>query len=105
MDAMKMSWESIELILEVNLGDYEVIITTDHGGHDRHHGSTMKEDVTILVFFKGKAFEAGMQLENESVLDIVPIIATLMGVKSKKNGKERNSARRRKFDTKLLHFC
>ena len=81
MHAMKESWKSIESILEPNLGDYEVIITADHGGHDRHHGSTMKEDMTIPVFLKGKNFEAGKKLDNVSILDIAPTIATLMGVK------------------------
>ena len=60
--------------------EYTVIITADHGGHDRMHGSDLPEDMTIPMFFRGPQFEAGRELEGVSILDITPTIASLMGV-------------------------
>jgi len=61
------------------LGDeYTIIYTADHGGHDGYHGTEMPEDMTIPVFLYGKPFEAGKELENVSIKDIAPTIASLL---------------------------
>ena len=63
------------------LGDrYTVIVTADHGGHDRAHGTDMPEDVTIPMFFFGKQFEAAKQLSGVTILDIAPTVAKILGV-------------------------
>lgn len=59
--------------------EYSLIITADHGGHDRTHGDTCPEDMTIPMFFLGNAFEPGRELENISLLDLAPTIASLTG--------------------------
>ena len=60
--------------------EYSVIITADHGGHDRSHGSELPEDMTVPVFCFGPDFEKGKELENVSILDITPTIADVMGI-------------------------
>ena len=60
--------------------EYHVIIMADHGGHDRTHGTTMPEDMTIPFFFYGKEFEGGKTVDGLSLLDIAPTIAKLLGV-------------------------
>ena len=40
----------------------------------------MPEDMTIPMFFTGKEFAPGRELENVSILDIAPTIADVMGV-------------------------
>lgn len=80
MEAMKESWEKVEKAISALPDDWTVIITADHGGHDRNHGSTMPEDMTIPVFFRGPAFEAGKVLTGVSIKDIAPTITTLLGV-------------------------
>jgi len=63
------------------LGDrYTVIVTADHGGHDRAHGTDMPEDVTIPMFFFGKQFAAAKQLSGVTILDIAPTVAKILGV-------------------------
>ena len=63
------------------LGDrYTVIVTADHGGHDRAHGTDMPEDITIPMFFFGKQFEAAKQLSGVTILDIAPTVAKILGV-------------------------
>ena len=71
---------NIEKVIEKFGDKYTIIITADHGGHDRGHGSEMKEDMTIPIFFRGRDFEAGKALENVSILDIAPTIADVMQI-------------------------
>ena len=80
MDEMRSSWENIEKVLRILPEDYLVIITADHGGHDRSHGSELPEDMTIPLIFHGKDFIAGRKLEEASIKDVAPTIATLLGV-------------------------
>ena len=60
--------------------EYTVIITADHGGHDRGHGTDMDEDMTIPMFFVGDEFEAGKELADVSILDLAPTIAKILDV-------------------------
>ena len=54
---------------------------TDHGGHDRSHGSTLPEDMTIPLFFYGKDFPQGEIIEDDiSLLEIAPTIAKILGL-------------------------
>lgn len=79
LSAMQSSWDNIEKIM-TELGDeYTYIITADHGGHDRTHGSDTPEDMTIPVILNGKAFEKNKVIEKVSILDIAPTVATLLG--------------------------
>lgn len=79
MSAMESSWSNIERIMD-ELGDeYTYIITADHGGHDRTHGSDSPEDMTIPVMICGEGIERGKNLENARLIDIAPTVAQLMG--------------------------
>ena len=60
--------------------EYSVIVTADHGGHDRCHGTDLPEDMTIPMIFHGKAFKAATELCGVSILDIAPTIADIMNV-------------------------
>ena len=72
--------DNVKCVLEEVEDEYTVIITTDHGGHDRIHGTELPEDMTIPMFFIGPDFEAGKKLFGISLLDIAPTIVDLMGV-------------------------
>lgn len=74
------SWKIAEDIIENISDEYCVIVTADHGGHDRTHGTEMPEDMTIPMFFKGAPFEAGKEIENVSIKDIAPTIVKLLDV-------------------------
>ena len=71
--------DQVRRVVEAVGEDYSVIVTADHGGHDRMHGTDMEEDMTIPMFYRGPAFEAGKELENVSLLEIAPTIADLLG--------------------------
>ena len=72
--------DNVKRVIDAFGDEYSVIIMADHGGHDRSHGSTLKEDMTIPFFFFGKEFEAGKEVEGLSLLDIAPTIAHVLGI-------------------------
>lgn len=73
LDNVKRVWEAFH-------NEYTIIVTADHGGHDRSHGTEMPEDMTIPQFYIGPDFEPGKTLENVSILDTAPTIAKIMNV-------------------------
>jgi len=73
IDNVKRVWENCK-------DRYTIIVTADHGGHDRSHGTDMPEDVTIPMFFMGPRFPAGKVLENVSILDLTPTAADILSV-------------------------
>lgn len=54
--------DNVKKVIEETNGEYTVIITADHGGHDRGHGSDMDEDMTIPMMFYGPQFAPGKEL-------------------------------------------
>jgi hypothetical protein len=72
--------DNVRRVYEAVGDEYTIIVTADHGGHDRGHGSDIPEDMTIPMFFIGDGFEAGKKLENVSIMDIAPTIADIMSV-------------------------
>lgn len=89
----KYGWMSQEYLQEVKAAsdcireicaalpsEYAVIVTADHGGHDRNHGENIPEDMTIPITFHGSRFQQGRELPNLNIKDIAPTIAALLGV-------------------------
>lgn len=82
MSAIKQSWENIERIVNALHKDYTVIITADHGGHDRMHGTELPEDMTIPLILHGKDFNPGEMKNNINIKDIAPTIARLLDIEA-----------------------
>lgn len=78
--SVSKSWDEIDKIINILPDDYTVIITADHGGHDRTHGYGLPEDVTIPLIIKGKDFKIGESLNNASIMDIAPTVAKLLDI-------------------------
>lgn len=72
--------DNVKRVYEKFGGEYTVIVTADHGGHDRGHGSELPEDMTIPIFLIGDRFEPGCELDSASILDVAPTVADLLGV-------------------------
>lgn len=85
LESVSSSWDQVEKTIKSIPDDYTVIVLADHGGHDRGHGTDRPEDMTIPVFAKGKAFDAGRQLGNVNIIDIAPTITQIMGVEANKD--------------------
>ncbi|MBR0112341.1 MAG: alkaline phosphatase family protein [Clostridia bacterium] len=76
--AVSQSFDCIENLCEGISDDYLVIITADHGGHDRTHGSEEPEDMTIPIIFSNPSLSAGVR-EGRNIIDIAPTICKLLG--------------------------
>ena len=72
--------DNVKRVLDACGDEYTVIVTADHGGHDRVHGSDCPEDMIIPLFFFGRRFSPGRQLPSVSILDIAPTVADILSV-------------------------
>ncbi|MBE6551949.1 MAG: hypothetical protein E7665_07425 [Ruminococcaceae bacterium] len=77
---VSIALDNTKRMIDTFKSEYSVIIMADHGGHDRSHGTTLPEDMTIPLFFFGERFTPGEIKEELSLLDIAPTIAELMGI-------------------------
>ena len=80
MESIENSWNNIERAINALPEDYSVIITADHGGHDRTHGTSMPEDMTVPLIFAGAERDLIGELTGASIMDIAPTVAELIGV-------------------------
>lgn len=78
--SIKNSWENIAKVMDSLPEDYTVIITADHGGHERMHGTEVSEDMTIPIMIMGEGIAAGKVLQDANIKDIAPTVAKLLGV-------------------------
>ena len=82
--SVKKCWELIEKVCTVLPEEYQVIVTADHGGHDRIHGADIPEDMTIPVLASGSCFAGRGELPPVNIKDIAPTVAALLGVAADK---------------------
>ena len=81
LNCLRGALESVMKIIDRLGKDYTVILTADHGGHDRRHGTDLDEDMTVPMFFIGEDFVGGCELSLPiSLLDIAPTVASIMGL-------------------------
>ena len=80
LDAVRLSWELIEQVCQTLPAEYDVMVTADHGGHDRTHGTDMPEDMTIPFFWRGAGVPE--KLEGVCIKDLAPTIVKRLGVEA-----------------------
>jgi predicted AlkP superfamily pyrophosphatase or phosphodiesterase len=59
-----------------------IIITADHGGHDREHSGTVMEDLLIPWVAYGPGIQPGMLAGPVSIMDTAPTVAYALGLPS-----------------------
>jgi predicted AlkP superfamily pyrophosphatase or phosphodiesterase len=63
--------------------EYTSIVHSDHGGHDRNHGSDSDEDMIIPWMAVGPNIKKGYTIQSPvSLLDTAPTIAKLLELKA-----------------------
>ena len=93
-----------EVIDEANdrfgAGNYTLIVTADHGGHGRDHGSTDPRDTTIPWIIWGKGVQRGARLPAIRTMDTAATAMWMLGVTMPTDwvGKAVTSA----FDSRVL---
>lgn len=59
-----------------------VLVQSDHGGHDRSHGTDSPEDMTIPWLISGPGIRPGYEISTPvSLLDTVPTLARLLNIR------------------------
>ncbi len=77
--SIRGSFDCIRSVCEAADENTLVILTADHGGHGRSHGSDLTEDMTIPILFWNPGFKA-RALEGTNIVDIAPTIVRTLGV-------------------------
>ena len=80
MAAMENSFNNISKLYDKLSDDYVIIVTADHGGHDRTHGTELDEDMTIPMMVLSKNTHPVFDFEGASIKDIAPTVVSLLGV-------------------------
>jgi hypothetical protein len=71
---------AIGLLLDGLPNSAHVLIQSDHGGHDRSHGTDSPEDMTIPWMVTGPQIRPGHEIQGQvSLLDTAPTLARIMG--------------------------
>ena len=79
-DALENSLQNIHRVLAQKPEEYVVIITSDHGGHGRTHGTDLPEDMIIPMAAIGTYFAPGSRLPDPNLKDSAPTVCDLLGV-------------------------
>lgn len=74
------SWASIERIVSGLPQDYAVIVTADHGGHDRTHGTDLPEDMTVPLLIRSRFTTPASPIRKANIIDIAPTITAIIGI-------------------------
>jgi len=77
--AVQNSWDNIDRIMTSLPEEYTVIVTADHGGHGKTHGTELPEDMTVPVILTGSGLCPGKLTGPVSIMDIAPTAAKLLG--------------------------
>ena len=73
--------EIIGSLCEALPGETSLLLTSDHGGHARTHGTMSPEDMTIPWFLTGPEIQPGREIPAPvSLLDTAPTLARLLGI-------------------------
>ena len=82
LEAVRNAWTCIQRVTEAAGKEYNLVITADHGGHGRSHGTDMDEDMQIPIILRmagnGKPRPGAAE---GSILDLAPTVCALMGVR------------------------
>ena len=78
--SVKGALDNVQRIVKQLPEEYRVIVTADHGGHSRSHGTDMPEDMTTPFFLCHNTIEKGEISGTPGILDIAPTVAACLGL-------------------------
>ena len=72
----------VGVLLNALPADCAVIVNSDHGGHDRSHGTDLREDMLVPWIARGPGIKRGHDIGSAvTLMDTAPTAARLMGLK------------------------
>jgi predicted AlkP superfamily pyrophosphatase or phosphodiesterase len=73
--------KALQVVLDSIPDNGYVLLQSDHGGHDRNHGTPMAEDMTIPWLVTGPGIRSNYTIPNPvSLLDTAPTLARLLNI-------------------------
>ncbi len=85
------SFDSIEKIYNSLPKDYAIIVTADHGGHERTHGHDIPQDMTIpIMIISDDLTKVDGLPQDSTIMDIAPTITKIIGTKPDKDWEGRS---------------
>ena len=79
MQAIRNALDNVQHLTRLLPDDYKVIVTADHGGHNRIHGTDCAEDMTIPFFMLHKSITPGRFTDDVCITDIAPTVVKMLG--------------------------
>jgi predicted AlkP superfamily pyrophosphatase or phosphodiesterase len=80
METLSRAIGCVERVCAALPEGYDVLIASDHGGHERMHGTAAPEDMTVPIIMRGGCFRQGSRVQNASIMDIPPTVADILGI-------------------------
>jgi predicted AlkP superfamily pyrophosphatase or phosphodiesterase len=78
--------EAVGLLLEPLPPDTTLLVQSDHGGHERTHGTDSPQDMLIPWLVAGPGIRSGYELDRPvSLLDTAPTLARLLGIQPQRD--------------------
>ena len=78
--SIRNSLDNVQRVIRQMPPDYHFILTADHGGHDRSHGTENDTDMVIPMFLRHSTIAPGVISGDTNIIDIAPTIAGILGV-------------------------
>ena len=84
-DALQQADLAVDMVLSdlttrFGQGNFTVIVSSDHGGHDRTHGTSSRLDMTIPWILWGEGVQPGDELKNIKTMDTAATALWLLGI-------------------------
>ncbi|MBX7212387.1 MAG: ectonucleotide pyrophosphatase/phosphodiesterase [Thermoflexales bacterium] len=85
LEQVAVTDRALGTLLDALPAEAHVLVQSDHGGHDRTHGTEMDEDMQIPWMLSGPGVRAGHTLSGPvSILDSAPTLAHLLELRAPK---------------------
>lgn len=78
MDSVKASLDRAQKLAAMLPEDVDLILTADHGGHDRSHGTDADTDMKVPLFLRGQGITPGAMECDSCIIDIAPTVVKRM---------------------------
>jgi predicted AlkP superfamily pyrophosphatase or phosphodiesterase len=93
LDQLALADRAFGVLMDSLPSDTSVLMVSDHGGHERTHGTDSPEDMNVPFMLAGPNIAAGRELqERVSLLDVAPTIAHLLNIAPPREWEGRNIA-------------
>ncbi|MBQ7455154.1 MAG: alkaline phosphatase family protein [Clostridia bacterium] len=90
MDCVRRALDCAQRVFDALPEDATFILTADHGGHARLHGTETPEDMTIPLLISGPRFAPGEMAAPPSIKDIPATVAELLSVSAPRDWEGRS---------------